>query len=219
MDTTINNAIGLDDGDVFEGASVQLQGNGGTLFHYFPGLVDNSGLKTGFLLLAGSQGTSSAVYPTEDGGQWRLLSTSIPTAAGAEDIDPDELTDRNYFAPDNRNFTGGASFFQAPLGSTAIALDQTDSDFTTAIFHVDQGEDTTAGADYDFNVYVDSKDGRLVDAGNDQLTEPKVQVTHVRDNATKIWDLRFDQPETYQSRAFSDFGAKAETDGSVFTST
>lgn len=199
FDTALNNAIYLDGNNIYQDAAIRLTGNGDTVIRYMPLLTETGSTRNAFLVL------SAQTFTLEDSARLDFNGTSLNAATtGTEDEDVADVQDVNYFAIDKKTFG-------------AFGFDETDSSFNTALFHIQERVGGTGAGD--LNIFVDTRDGRLVDAGNDQISAPKFQVRYRARTNTVTFDLRFDQPETSLAKGYTDFGSKVETDGSLFTMT
>ncbi len=211
----LNNTLYMDDGNQFEACPVRLKGLNDFKVEYVPIITDQTS-RTSFEMVLDDQNINLS-----EGGALSFLGTSVPSAAGvAEDTDlGNAITDASYYAIDDSVF--GVSGLGT--GNPKFVSNESDNEFTTAIFQVDEGENTqtTPGAEYEFTVYVDTANDRLVDASNPQRSAPTYEVAYHDSEYTtgtaNIWTLRSDRPEIYMSKAFDDFGSLAQTDGSRFT--
>jgi hypothetical protein len=207
----------LDDGNVSP-VPFRLEGLDDRQFDYSPVIVDTGGRTDVFLTLF------KQTQFTQDGGSWRFLGTDatytgsavlFPYVGGTgEDVAKTAGTstvtslDLNWYAIDDSDYG-------------LFSFDETDPNFLTAVFQVGEGEDGTADTTYELTVYVDTENDRLVDAGDDEITQPKFEAQYDVPGYNGITNedfrLRSDRQETYMSRAFTDFGSKVEVDGSQFT--
>ncbi|MBS3062414.1 MAG: S-layer protein [Candidatus Diapherotrites archaeon] len=210
-----DNRLYLDDGNMFDWCPIRLEGLNDAKFEYVPIIVDQSG-RSDFELILDDQNIN-----TQEGGSLKFRGVSNPASATtAEDLDLDDITDATFYMIDDSVF--GVSGLGT--GHPKFNMSESDDAYTTAIFEVDEGEETqtTVGATYEYTVYVDTANDRLVDASNPERTLPTFEVSYhdteyTATVASNIWTLRSDRPEIYMSKAFSDFGSLAETDGSRFT--
>lgn len=196
----LNNAIYLDGKNPFIAYPVELrEGVNNNIVKYVPLLVDNANLKSGFLVLAkqqfGANGNRTIYF---DG-------TSIP-AANNEDDDLSDPTDKTFYVPDNRNFTGGVGQSSALGGSTPIAADQTDNAYFSAIFRVKE----ISGGNI-WTVLVDTKDNRLVDVLNPEFAEPDYQAKYKNNNK-----LVFPPTGNYPATYTNNLNSEGRVDGSMF---